>query len=296
MKTIGFIGLGHMGGPMAHNLLKAGFELRVFDLVKDAVSAAEKAGANACGSALEAAQGVDAVITMLPASEHSEAVYLGENGLLNQLSERPLLIDCSTIAPETSRRIAAEASKKGFAMLDAPVSGGTAGATAGTLTFIIGGSPQDLEKAQPALSAMGKNLFHAGDHGAGQAAKICNNMLLAVHMIGTAEALQLGVNLGLDPKVLSDIMLKSSGRNWSLELYNPYPGVMENAPAGREYEGGFAVNLMNKDLGLALEAAIQSRSSTPMGGLAKSLYQAHSRQGSGQLDFSSIQKLFADKT
>ena len=294
MTNIGFIGLGHMGKPMALNLLKAGYKLQIFDLVPTPLQEVGAAGASISASALSAATDVDVVLTMLPASEHSEAVYLGKEGLLAQLamlSQSPLLIDCSTIAPEVSRRIAHEATSKGFSMLDAPVSGGTAGAQAGTLTFIVGGEPEALEQARPILEAMGKNIFHAGSHGAGQAAKICNNMLLAIHMIGTSEALNLGTNLGLDPKVLSDIMLKSSGRNWSLEVYNPYPGVMEQAPASRAYTGGFATHLMNKDLGLALEAAIQTQSSTPLGSVAKSLYQLHQTHGNGGLDFSSILKL-----
>ncbi len=292
MKRIGFIGLGHMGGPMALNLLKGGLELKVFDLVPAATQAAADAGAEVAGSALEAATGVDMVITMLPASAHSEAVYLGDDGLLAKLTERPLLVDSSTIAPESSRKIAEAAEAAGFEMVDAPVSGGTAGASAGTLTFICGGKTEAMEKARPILDLMGKNVFHAGDHGAGQVAKICNNMLLAIHMIGTAEALQLGTHMGLDPKVLSDIMLKSSGRNWSLEVYNPWPGVMEGVPSSRNYEGGFAVELMNKDLGLAMEAAMQSKTSTPLGGVAKSIYQLLVQQEKGKLDFSSVQSLF----
>ena len=175
------------------------------------------------------------------------------------------------------------------------MSGGVGGAVAGTLTFIVGGSDDAFEQAKPILSNMGKNVFHAGGNGAGQAAKICNNMLLAIQMIGTAEALQLGVDNGLDPAVLSDIMLQSSGRNWSLELYNPYPGVMDGVPASNDYKGGFQVNLMNKDLGLAMEAALHSQSATPMGTLAKSLYAVHGRQGNGGKDFSSIQTLFSKK-
>lgn len=296
MTQIAFIGLGNMGAPMAINLIKAGHSLAVFDLVEAACNQLAAAGARIASSALDAAQAAEVIITMLPASAHSEAVYLGEGGLihaLHQSNRNPLLIDSSTIAPETARRIAQAAAEKGFNLLDAPVSGGVAGASAGTLTFIVGGSKQAFEQAQPLLAAMGKNIFHAGGNGAGQVAKICNNMLLAIHMAGTAEALQLGVNLGLDAGVLSEIMLKSSGRNWSLELYNPWPGVMENVPASRGYSGGFAVDLMNKDLGLALEAAIQSRSATPLGGAVKALYQLQSRQGAGRLDFSSIQQLFA---
>ncbi len=292
MKTVGFIGLGNMGGPMALNLLKAGYSLKVFDLAPAALKCLADAGATTTASAFDAANDVDVLITMLPSSPHVKKLYIGESGLLNNISGQPLVIDCSTIAPDIAKEVSKAAGKRGFEMLDAPVSGGVAGAEAGTLTFIVGGSDNALEQGKPLFEVMGKNIFHAGDHGAGQVAKICNNMLLAIQMIGTAEALQLGVNNGLDPTVLSNIMNKSSGNNWPLEVYNPYPGVMDNAPASREYEGGFLVDLMNKDLGLAMEATLSSMSSTPMGSLAKSLYNLHSTQGHGKLDFSSIQKLF----
>jgi 3-hydroxyisobutyrate dehydrogenase len=183
----------------------------------------------------------------------------------------------------------------GIAFIDAPVSGGVGGAKAGTLTFIVGGSAENFQRAHAVLSAMGKNLFHAGDVGAGQIAKICNNMLLSVLMVGTSEALQLGVDNGLDPKVLSDIMLKSSGRNWTLELYNPCPDVLPNVPSSNNYQGGFMVDLMAKDLGLASECAQQSQSTTPMGALARNLYVQHQRQGHGKLDFSSIFRFFSKK-
>lgn len=292
MPTIAFIGLGNMGAPMALNLLKNHFTLHVFDLQPSALERLEQAGAIPAKSALHAAEEADIVVTMLPASAHAEQVYLGKAGLIENLPTGKLLIDSSTIAPDIAQKIARQATSRGFRMLDAPVSGGTAGASAGTLTFIVGGAAQDLEEARPLFEAMGKHVFHAGEHGAGQSAKICNNMLLAIHMIGTAETLQLGVNLGLDPKVLSQIMLQSSGRNWSLELYNPYPGVMESVPASRGYSGGFGGPLMNKDLGLAQEAAIQSHSSTPMGALAKSLYQQWINLGNENKDFSGIQGLF----
>ncbi len=294
MKRIGFIGLGHMGAPMAANLQQAGYRLCVFDLAREAMTPLIQAGATAAASASEAAAGAEVVISMLPSSPHVERLYLGEQGILARLDPQTLIIDCSTIAPQTARQVAREAHKRGLQMLDAPVSGGVAGAQAGTLTFIVGGEAAVVEQARPLFMAMGKNLFHAGDSGAGQVAKICNNMLLAIHMLGTAEALQLGVNNGLDPKVLSDIMLKSSGRNWSLELYNPYPGVMENVPAARRYEGGFMVDLMHKDLGLAQEAALHSQSATPLGALAKNLYALHAMNGHGALDFSSVQRLFGD--
>lgn len=292
MKKVGFIGLGHMGAPMALNLLKAGYDLKVFDLAPTALKVLADAGASTTASAMDAANDVDVLITMLPSSPHVKQLYIGEGALLENISGQPLIIDCSTIAPDAAREVADAAKRRGLEMLDAPVSGGVAGAEAGTLTFIVGGSSEALEKGKPLFETMGKNVFHAGGHGAGQVAKICNNMLLAILMIGTSEALQLGVNNGLDPAVLSDIMNKSSGNNWALEVYNPYPGVMENVPASRDYEGGFLVDLMSKDLGLATEAMLASKSSTPLGSLAKSLYAMHSTQGNGNLDFSSIQKIF----
>ena len=295
MQSIAFLGLGNMGGPMAANLLKAGYRLRVFDLSPQAMSKLQEAGADTAASAVEAVRGAQVIISMLPSSPHVERLYLGADGLLANLADQPLIIDCSTIAPEVARKVADAALAQGIQMLDAPVSGGTAGAAAGTLTFIVGGETAAVEQARPLLSAMGKNIFHAGGHGAGQVAKICNNMLLAIQMIGTSEALQLGVNNGLDPQVLSEIMQKSSGRNWSLEVYNPWPGVMENVPAARDYQGGFMVDLMNKDLGLAMEAAQASSSSTPLGALAKQLYNLHAGLGNGRLDFSSILQLIGGK-
>ena len=251
MAKITFIGLGNMGGPMASNLVKAGHEVTVFDLSKDAVAALVSEGAKTADTAHEAANGAECVITMLPAGQHVEAVYLGDDGLLAKLPAGTLVIDSSTIAPETARGVAEVARAKDIPFLDAPVSGGVGGAKAGTLTFICGGSEEAFNKAKPILDAMGKNIFHAGDHGSGQVAKICNNMLLAILMSGTSEALALGVKNGLDPAVLSEIMKQSSGGNWALNVYNPWPGVMEGVPASRNYEGGFLVNLMTKDLGLS---------------------------------------------
>lgn len=289
--TIAFIGLGNMGGPMALNLLQAGFGLTVFDLSPTALQTAQAAGAKLAATAAEAAASADIVVSMLPASAHVEALYLGSGGVLKAVRPGTLIVDCSTIAPQTAKTVYQAAQAAGCAMIDAPVSGGTAGAAAGTLTFIVGGETEALERARPLLEKMGKNIFHAGDHGAGQVAKICNNMLLAIHMIGTAEALNLGTSLGLDAKVLSEIINKSSGRNWSSELYNPFPGVMENVPASRGYSGGFGVDLMLKDLGLAQEAALHAKAATPLGTLARNLYHLHSLAGNGRLDFSSILEL-----
>lgn len=295
MKTkIAFIGLGNMGGPMAANLAREpSYTVAGFDVSKPALLAFDQAGGVVCESVEEACRDAEVVITMLPSGTHVAQVLSEE--LLRNLQEQTLLIDSSTIDPATSRQVATLAKKCGLAMVDAPVSGGTAGAKNGTLTFIVGGEETDLKRAEPFLERMGKNIFHAGPSGSGQVAKICNNMLLAIHMIGTSEALNLGVSQGLDPKVLSDIMRQSSGGNWSLEVYNPHPGVMENVPAARNYSGGFSVDLMAKDLGLASEASLGSQSTIPLGEMARNLYLLWSQRGQGGLDFSSIFKFLAAK-
>jgi 3-hydroxyisobutyrate dehydrogenase len=291
MSRIAFIGLGNMGAPMARNLIKAGHSLTAFDIVKSSLDAIAKDGGKAAASAAASVAGAEVVISMLPASSHVEALYLGEGKLMGAIEKGALVIDCSTIAPRTAQAVAKAAQARGLDMIDAPVSGGTAGAAAATLTFIVGGEAAALERARPLLSAMGKNIFHAGASGAGQTAKICNNMMLGIQMAGLSEALALGAANGLDVKVLSDIMSKSSGRNWPLEVYNPWPGVMPNVPASKDYAGGFGVDLMLKDLGLAAEAALAARASIPLGELARNLYSLHSASGSGGLDFSSILKL-----
>ncbi|MBU3577247.1 3-hydroxyisobutyrate dehydrogenase [Polynucleobacter sp. UK-Kesae-W10] len=285
---IGFVGLGNMGLPMALNLLKAGHEVRGFDLVQSQLDTFAAAGGVIASNANACAQDADVFISMLPASRHVEGLYLGEQGVLASAHPKTLLIDCSTISPQVAQAVSQAAQAKGFAMADAPVSGGTAGAQAGTLTFMVGAQPSVLDYIRPILEKMGKNIFHAGGNGAGQTAKVCNNMLLGIQMLGTCEALRLGIANGLDPKVLSDIMSKSSGRNWVLELYNPCPGVMENVPASRDYAGGFGVDLMLKDMGLATENAKDLEASVPLGELAQQLYEAHSKAGYGQLDFSSV--------
>jgi 3-hydroxyisobutyrate dehydrogenase len=292
MTTIAFFGCGNMGVPMARNLLKAGLTVRVYDLNTALCQPLQSDGAFVAASPAQAVEGASVIVTMLPHDAAVKSVYLDKNnGLLTQLSQDSLIIDCSTVSPECAKLISKEAHANALRMIDAPVSGGVAGAAAGTLSFLCGGSESDVEQARPILAAMGKNILHAGGAGAGAVAKICNNMLLAIHMIGTCEALQMGADNGLDPAVLSDILLKSSGRNWSLELYNPWPNVMENAPASRNYAGGFQTDLMNKDLGLAMEAAQHSKSFTPLGALAKQLYTLHATQGNGKLDFSSILNL-----
>lgn len=243
MANVAFIGLGNMGGPMAVNLVKAGHSVTVFDLVDAAMDAVVAEGASKASSALEALAAADTVITMLPAGKHVAGLYLGDEGLIAKAAEGTIFLDSSTIDADTARKVGEAAAARGLEMLDTPVSGGVKAAQAGTLAFMCGGSEAGFERGKKILEGMGKNIFHAGDHGAGQIAKMCNNMLLAIHMVGTAEALQLGANNGLDPKVLSEIMLNSSGRNWSLEVYNPYPGVMETAPASNDYKPGFMVQL-----------------------------------------------------
>ena len=290
MAKVAFIGLGNMGGPMATNLVKAGHAVTVFDLSEAALEQLKGAGATVAHSASDAATGVDYVISMLPAGKHVAATYLGDNGLLAQLDSTTTILDCSTIDAATARSVGEKAAALGIGFMDSPVSGGVAAAAAGTLAFMCGGAADTFEKARVILADMGKNIFHAGPAGAGQVAKGCNNMLLAIHMIGSSEALEMGARNGLDPKVLSEIMLASSGRNWSLEVYNPYPGVMEKAPASNDYKPGFMVDLMVKDLGLALEIAEQCDFDNPMGQLAKELYSQHQQAGNGQMDFSSILK------
>ena len=292
--AIAFIGLGHMGGPMAANLVKAGYLVRVFDLVPSALEAAVAAGAVSAASAVDAVKGAQVVISMLPASRHVEGVYLGDNGILGAIAPGALVIDSSTIAPATARKVAEAAAARGLAMIDAPVSGGTAGAAAGTLTFIVGGDADALERARPVLSAMGKNIFHMGGAGAGQVAKLCNNMALGVIMAATGEAIALGAAHGLDAKALSQMMAVSTSRSWATEVCNPWPGVLENAPASRGYSGGFGNDLMLKDLGLAAEAAMGIGASIPLGELARNLYAMNSQAGRGKLDFSSVVKLLAD--
>ncbi|WP_193073752.1 3-hydroxyisobutyrate dehydrogenase [Pseudomonas sp. FME51] len=290
---IGFLGLGNMGGPMAHNLIKAGHQLTVFDLSQPAVANLVEAGASAAPSiAALAGSDVEMIITMLPAAQHVKGVYLGEDGLLAKVAPEVRLIDSSTIDPMSAREVATAAAAKGNRMIDAPVSGGTGGAAAGTLTFMVGGEQTDFDAALPVLQAMGKNIVYCGPSGNGQVAKVANNMLLGISMIGAAEAMNLGVSLGMDPKVLAGIINTSSGRCWSTDTYNPYPGVLESAPASRGYTGGFGTDLMLKDLGLATEAAKQARQPVVLGALAQQLYQTFSGQGNGELDFSAIIKMY----
>ena len=300
---VGFFGTGNMGAPMARNLIRANHEVALYDIIPAAAEAVLSAlpngaatNARVCRSVKETCAEAEVILSILPNDESVRALYLGEDGpnqggVLQHASVGTVLIDSSTISARGARAVAEAAATKGFAMLDAPVSGGTVGAEAGTLSFICGGAAETIVKVRPLLEVMGANIFHAGDHGAGQIAKFCNNMAAAIHMLGTSEALSLGVSHGLDPQTLTQIMNKSSGGSWSTERYNPFPGVMPQVPASKGYQGGFSVNLMAKDLGLAGQAAVQSGSSTPLGALCLHLYRAHAAAGYGQLDFSSILEL-----
>jgi 3-hydroxyisobutyrate dehydrogenase len=285
---IGFIGLGHMGNPMARNLLKHGHTLKVYDVVPELARKLADQGAELATSATDCAKGVDVVITMLPSSPHVRSVYLGEYGVLAGAGPGTPFIDCSTIDPLTAREVAMDAKAKNCPMIDAPVSGGVGGAEAGTLTFMVGGETQDYEALKPVLQAMGKNIVHCGGSGNGQVAKICNNMMLAVEMIATAEGMTLAAKLGMDPKVFAAIVNTSSGRCWSSDTYNPYPGVLDNVPASRDYAGGFGADLMLKDLTLVTDAAKSARHPVMLGALAQQIYQKHSVDGNGGKDFSSV--------
>ena len=288
MATLAFIGLGNMGGGMAVNLVKAGHTVRAFDLSETARERAAAGGAVAAGSVLEALSDAEAVITMLPAGHHVHSVYAGEEGVFAHALPGALMIDCSTIDVGTAREVAQLAADRGFPMVDAPVSGGTAAADAGTLTFMVGGTADAFAKAAPILDAMAQAVIHAGDAGAGQAAKICNNMLLGITMIGTCEAFVMAEKLGLDPQTFFDISSKASGQSWSMTSYCPVPGPVPASPANRDYEPGFSAAMMLKDLKLAVNAAAEADASVPLGALAEALYQAYSLQGNSIKDFSGI--------
>ena len=289
MARIGFIGLGNMGSGMAANLVKSGHEVIAFDLAEAAMAQAAANGASLAISASAAAAGVDAVITMLPAGHHVRAVY--KAAVLTSARKDTILIDCSTIDVGTARSLGESAAEQGFEIVDAPVSGGVAASVAGTLTFMVGGSRKGFALAEPILAKIGKAVIHAGPSGSGQAAKICNNMLLGASMIATCEAFSLAIKLGLDPQVFFDISSKASGQCWSMTSYCPVPGPVPAAPSNHNYEGGFAAALMLKDLKLALEAAQSANASTPMGALAESLYQSFNNLGGAGSDFSAIIKL-----
>ncbi|HZS82590.1 MAG TPA: 3-hydroxyisobutyrate dehydrogenase [Stellaceae bacterium] len=288
MTAIGFVGLGNMGGPMAANLVKAGHAVTGYDTSAAALERFAAAGGKAASSTAEAAAAGEVVITMLPAGAHVRAVYTGEGRLLESARPGTLLIDSSTIDVETARAVAKAAAGRGFGMLDAPVSGGVGGAAAATLTFMVGGEAKDFARAQPVLAAMGKTIVHAGPSGSGQAAKICNNMMLGISMIGVCEAFALAEKLGLDAQKLFDISAKSSGQCWSLTTYCPVPGPVPSSPANRDYQPGFTAEMMLKDLRLAQQAAQTAGAATPLGANAAALYALMVNGGAGAKDFSAI--------
>ncbi len=287
MTNIAFIGLGNMGLPMALNLIAAGHHLTGFDLSADNLAALKAAGGHPSASIIDAVAGAEVVVTMLPAGQHVTKVYC-EDGVLAHAQAGTLLIDSSTIDVDTSRAVATQAAAAGFEMVDAPVSGGVGGAQAGSLTFMVGGSDQAFARAEPFLQIMGKNIFHSGQIGNGQVAKICNNMLLGISMIGTSEAFLLAEKLGLAAQTLFDISSTASGQCWSMTSYCPAPGPVPTSPANNGYQPGFAADMMLKDLMLAQEAAQSAACATPMGQRAEELYQDMQKAGAGDHDFSGI--------
>jgi 3-hydroxyisobutyrate dehydrogenase len=292
MAKIAFIGLGHMGGGMAPNLAKAGHEVRAFDLSEEALARAVEQGCSRAGSTQEAVGDADVVVTMLPAAKHVLDVYRAQ--VLGKAPTSALLIDCSTIDVASARSIEEEAAAQGYTMVDAPVSGGIAAAASGNLAFMVGGSDEAFERAKPFIEPMAKAVIHAGGPGSGQAAKICNNMILGATMIVTCEAFVMAQKLGLDPEVFFDIASKASGQSWSMSSYTPVPGVGPDTPADHDYEGGFAAALMLKDLKLAMDAAQHADAYTPLGSEAEQLYQRFVDLGGGGKDFSGIIKMIDD--
>ncbi len=283
MAKIGFIGLGHMGGPMAANLVKAGHSVTVYDVTPVSLS-----GVVVAASLAALIQDVEYVVSMLPAGAHVREVYLGANGLLAHAPKAITYIECSTIDVETAKAVHAAIAEKGGVCVDAPVSGGTAAAAAGTLTFMVGGSDEAFAKAKPILEGMGKKIFHAGLSGCGQMAKICNNLLLGISMIGVCEAFNLGKALGLESQAFFDICKEATGQCWSLTQYCPVPGILPNTPANRNYEPGFMAKMMLKDLNLAEDAGKSVAAATPLGDKARDLYQAFCDAGGQDKDFSGI--------
>jgi 3-hydroxyisobutyrate dehydrogenase len=294
MAKIGFIGLGNMGGPMARNLVKAGHAVKGFDLVDTAVAQLVEDGGQAAESATAAVTDVEAVVTMLPAGQHARLVYLGDDGIIAAAAADTLMIDSSTIDVMTARDVAVAATAAGLPMVDAPVSGGVGGAEAGTLTFMVGGEDAAFARARPILECMGKNIVHAGGAGNGQAAKICNNMMLGAEMIVTCEAFVLAEKLGLDAQKLFDISSTASGQSWSLTTYCPVPGPVPTSPANRDYQPGFTAAMMLKDLLLAQEAAEEVSAATPIGAEAAALYRAFCDSGESATDFSGIVRMLRE--
>jgi 3-hydroxyisobutyrate dehydrogenase len=290
VSTIGFIGLGNMGGPMAINLVKAGHRVLGFDLSATAMATHAKAGGEEAASVAELAAAADVIVTMLPAGKHVRQIYQGEGGILEAAKPGTVMIDSSTIDVDSARAVSDAAIAKGMKMVDAPVSGGVAGAAAGTLTFMVGGPDEAFEAAKPYLDVMGKTIVHAGGAGTGQAAKICNNMILGISMIAVSEAFVLAEKLGLDKQKLFDISSTASGQCWSLTSYCPVPGPLPTSPANRDYQPGFAAAMMLKDLKLAQEAAGSAGAATPLGAEAASLYALFCNSGGADQDFSGIVK------
>ena len=294
MTRIAFIGAGNMGLPMLRNLLAAGHEVRAYDVSPDALAEAVRAGAGEAASLADAVTAAEIVITMLPEGRHVRAVYLGDggnDGIVGHAPREALLADCSTIDVASARAVAAAASEAGYEMIDAPVSGGVTGASAGTLTFMVGGSAAGFQRAEPVLAAMGRNVAHVGGSGHGQAAKICNNMMAGIAIIGASEVCCLGEALGLDPKKLFDVVSTSSGQTWMMDHMHPVPGIVESSAANRGYAPGFKAALMAKDLGLAQKAAADTGTSTPLGSAAASMYRMLCHNGAGELDCSAVYRL-----
>ena len=287
---IGFIGTGTMGQPMLTNLVRKGFAVTAFDLVPAALEAAVRLGAERAGSAGEAAANCELVITMLPSSANVEAVYLGSGGIAENAAQGRLCVDMSTIDPGTSQRVAARLKDRGLRFLDAPVSGGVGGATAGTLAIMVGGDAGDLEEARPALAAMGSNIIHVGDVGAGEVAKLCNNLISGSALIAVAEAFRIAEAFGVDPQILSSVIAKSSGATWVMEHMHPVPGIVDSAASSRQYAPGFMTDLMAKDLALAVNAAREKRVPVVVAPAAQQLYRLASSHGLGREDFSSVYK------
>lgn len=290
MTRIGFIGTGTMGQPMLANLVKKGFEVAAYDLVSAALDAAVRLGANRAGSAGEAAAAGDLVITMLPSSANVEAVYWGAGGIGDRVMPGRLCIDMSTIDPLTSQHVAARLKERGVRFLDAPVSGGVGGAAAGTLAIMVGGDAGDLEEARPVLAAMGANIIHVGGNGAGEVAKLCNNLISGAALIAVAEAFRIGEAFGVDPQVLTDVIGKSSGATWVMQHMHPVPGIVDSAASSRQYAPGFMTDLMAKDLGLAVAAARDKRVPVVVAPAAQQLYRMASSHGLGREDFSAVYK------
>jgi 3-hydroxyisobutyrate dehydrogenase len=296
MTSIGFIGLGNMGGPMARNLVAAGHAVAGFDVVAAALERATGNGVVATVSVAEAAASREVIITMLPAGEHVREVYLGNGGVLANAAPGTLLIDCSTIDVATARDVIGAAAERGFEMLDAPVSGGVGGAEAGTLTFMVGGAASAFERARPLLDIMGGNVFHTGGPGNGQAAKMCNNMILGISMIGVSEAFTLADKVGLDAQTLFDVVATASGQCWALTSYCPVPGPVPTSPANRDYQAGFTADMMLKDLRLAQSSAKATGAATVLGAEAEALYTRYCEGGDGASDFSGIIRMIAERS